>query len=140
MLRAGVDGLAEGARDGGHPTPRALAVTVLTSEADASAIGKRLALAQAAGCDGVVCAASEAGEARGAPTRADGPRDPARGQRAERPGPRRHAPRRDPAGAEWIIVGRSVTAADDPPRAAARLTAEVDAALHDTSPSRGRGC
>ena len=42
------------------------------------------------------------------------------------------------AGAEWIIVGRSVTAADDPQRAAARLTAEVDAALHETSPSRRR--
>ena len=31
MLEAGVTGLAEGARDGGHQPPRALAVTVLTS-------------------------------------------------------------------------------------------------------------
>src|SRR6516164_8759856 len=60
MLRAGVHGLAEGAGEGGHKPPIALAVTVLTSEADASAAAARLELARAAGCDGVVCAAAEA--------------------------------------------------------------------------------
>jgi len=64
MLRAGVDGLAAGARDAGHDPPVALAVTVLTSEPDASAVPERLRAAQRAGCDGVVCAAGEAGGAR----------------------------------------------------------------------------
>src|SRR5438132_6638777 len=35
MLRAGVDGLSEGAHAGGMPTPTALAVTILTSDGDA---------------------------------------------------------------------------------------------------------
>ena len=138
MLRAGVAGLVEGARDGGHAPPRALAVTVLTSEPDTSGVEKRLALAQAAGCDGVVCAASEASEARalalapmvpGVRLAGSAANDQAR---VATPHEAIHA------GAEWIIVGRSVTAADDPQRAAARLTAEVDAALHETAPGRRR--
>jgi orotidine-5'-phosphate decarboxylase len=138
MLRAGVAGLAEGARDGGHAPPRALAVTVLTSEADTSAINKRLALAQAAGCDGVVCAASEAAEARALHLAPMVPGIRLAGSAANDQA--RVATPHDAihAGAEWIIVGRSVTAADDPPRAAARLTAEVDAALHERTPSRHR--
>src|SRR5205085_845067 len=35
MLRAGVDGFREGAAAGGLPEPTALAVTILTSDADA---------------------------------------------------------------------------------------------------------
>src|SRR5205823_10120254 len=50
MLEAGVTGLAEGARDGGHQPPRALAVTVLTSETDVSAFDARLEAAATAGC------------------------------------------------------------------------------------------
>ena len=38
MLRAGIEGLAAGARDAGHDRPVALAVTVLTSEPDARAV------------------------------------------------------------------------------------------------------
>src|SRR4029453_2464416 len=37
MLAPGVKGLADGARAGGHPPPKALAVTVLTSESDVAA-------------------------------------------------------------------------------------------------------
>ena len=58
MLEAGVTGLADGARDGGHQPPRALAVTVLTSETDVSAFDARLEAAATAGCDGVVCSRS----------------------------------------------------------------------------------
>ena len=43
MLRAAVEGLADGARDASLPSPVALAVTVLTSDADASAFDARLA-------------------------------------------------------------------------------------------------
>ena len=59
MLRAGVDGLREGARDAGHAPPIALGVTVLTSESDTSAFATRLVAARASGCDGVVCSGHE---------------------------------------------------------------------------------
>ena len=42
MLRAGVEGLAEGARDAGHARPVALAVTVLTSDPNVDALDARL--------------------------------------------------------------------------------------------------
>ncbi len=70
MLRAGIDGLAEGARDAGHDAPIGLGVTVLTSDRDTSAFASRLHAAIAAGCDGVVCSWLEIahGTARRAPT------------------------------------------------------------------------
>ncbi|HEY6316739.1 MAG TPA: orotidine-5'-phosphate decarboxylase, partial [Acidimicrobiia bacterium] len=132
MLRAGVAGLADGARDGGHTAARALAVTVLTSEADGSAVDKRLGVARSAGCDGVVCATAEAAAARALHLAPMVPGIRLAGSAANDQA--RVATPHDAihAGAEWIIVGRSVTAADDPTRAAARLAAEVDAALHET--------
>ena len=42
MLRAGVCGLKEGARDAGHEPPYALGVTVLTSDANTDAFDQRL--------------------------------------------------------------------------------------------------
>jgi orotidine-5'-phosphate decarboxylase len=59
MLRAGVDGVRQGAGEAGHATPVPLAVTVLTSDADASAFDARLAAAIEAGCGGVVCSVHE---------------------------------------------------------------------------------
>ncbi len=64
MLRAGVEGLADGARDGGHARPLALAVTVLTSDPDVDAMDARLDVARDAGCDGVVCAGTDVERAR----------------------------------------------------------------------------
>jgi orotidine 5'-phosphate decarboxylase subfamily 1 len=85
MLRAGVEGLAEGAERAGLPHPVALAVTVLTSDGDAPAhiLGHRVAAAVEAGCGGLILAAADV--------------------RNPRPGPaghagRRHRPRRRPAG------------------------------------------
>src|SRR5262245_16863852 len=49
MLRAGVEGLAEGARDAGHVRPVALAVTVLTSDPNVDAMDARLDDARNAG-------------------------------------------------------------------------------------------
>ena len=58
MLRAGVEGW--GRRGRGRPTgPVALAVTVLTSDPDASAFPTRLEAAVAGGCGGVVCSVRE---------------------------------------------------------------------------------
>src|SRR3954468_2219731 len=61
MLRAGVEGLAEGAERAGHPEPCALAVTILTSDAVAPAhiLPKRVAYAIEAGCGGLVCAVED---------------------------------------------------------------------------------
>ena len=59
MLRAGVEGVREGARDAGLAAPVPLAVTVLTSDPDASAFDARLACAIEAGCGGVVCSVHE---------------------------------------------------------------------------------
>jgi orotidine-5'-phosphate decarboxylase len=130
MLRAGIAGLTEGARDGGHAPPIALAVTVLTSEPDTSLIGERLHIAHDAGCGGVVCAAAEAGAARALDLASMVPgirlsdSDTNDQARVATPAAALHA------GATWIILGRAVTAADDPEAAAARVTQETTAAFH----------
>jgi orotidine-5'-phosphate decarboxylase len=131
MLEAGVTGLAEGAREAGHPAPVALAVTVLTSEADVSAFDERLDCAVAAGCGGVVCSAQEiAVVKRRAPALAtmvpgirlagDVPHDQAR---VASPG---DAIAR---GADWLVIGRTVTAAPDPEAAAESVTRDAADAL-----------
>jgi orotidine-5'-phosphate decarboxylase len=59
MLRAGVEGLLEGAANAdAEEPPSPLAVTVLTSDVDAPAslLEERAGIAAAAGCVGVVCA------------------------------------------------------------------------------------
>ena len=57
MLRAGVEGLAEGS-DG---AAQVLGVTILTSDADRSrdVLEERVALARDAGCGGVICSAAD---------------------------------------------------------------------------------
>ncbi len=125
MLRAGVDGLADGARDAGHARPVALAVTVLTSDPNVDAMDERLDVARAGGCDGVVCAGSdvERARARGLRTMVPGIRlagDDVNDQaRVDTPG---DAIAR---GADWLVIGRSVTGADDPERAAAEVARAV---------------
>jgi len=63
MVRAAVEGMAEGAAaaGAGGPSQGVLAVTVLTSELEAPGpiLEKRAALAASAGCRGVVCAARD---------------------------------------------------------------------------------
>jgi orotidine-5'-phosphate decarboxylase len=132
MLRAGVEGLAEGAGNAGLPTPTALAVTVLTSDSEAPPhiVPKRVKVALEGGCGGIVCAAADLNEIR---------------QYAPAlvkvvPGIRpAGSPRHDQAraatpaealegGADLLVVGRAVTQADDPAAAAAALTAELTAA------------
>ncbi len=129
MLRAGVEGFRSGASEGGHPTPVALGVTVLTSEANTDAFGARLDAARDAGCDGVVCSALEIATV-GAST-----------LRTMVPGLRRSGDATDdqvrvatPAdaaagGADWMVIGRTVTGSADPELASAELVAEVERAL-----------
>jgi orotidine-5'-phosphate decarboxylase len=132
MLRAGVEGLGEGASNAGLSTPTALAVTVLTSDSEAPPhiVPKRVKVALEGGCGGIVCAAADLSEIRQyAPTLVK-----------VVPGIRpAGTPRHDQAraatpaealsgGADLLVVGRAVTQADDPVAAAAALTAELTAA------------
>ncbi len=129
VVRAGVEGLRDGARDAGHVPPMALGVTVLTSDPDASAMPKRLRVARTAGCDGVVCAGTDVPSARALSlsTMVPGIRpagsDVDDQARVDTPG---DAIAR---GADWLVIGRAVTAASDPEKAAEDITREVARAL-----------
>ena len=130
MLRAGVEGLAEGAEGAGLPHPTALAVTILTSDGDAPPhiLGHRVAAAVEAGCGGLVLAAADVREAKqlaprlltvvpGIRMASADPHDQAR------PATPRHAV---DAGADLLVVGRTVTAAPDPAEAAQALVASLE--------------
>ncbi|MCU0309604.1 MAG: orotidine-5'-phosphate decarboxylase [Acidimicrobiales bacterium] len=130
-LRAGVEGLAEGAAAVGLPAPTALGVTVLTSEAaDPGALVERLGVAVEAGAGGLVCAASDLGEAA---RLAPGLVRVVPGIRPAGVGADDQARPATPAaaiagGADLLVVGRAVTRDADPRAAAAALAAEVLAA------------
>lgn len=133
MLRAGVEGLLAGAERAGVEPPVALAVTVLTSEADAppELLRERTGRAVAAGCGGVVCAADDVAVVRSV--------DPS--LLCVTPGIRPAGTGRDDqarvatpaaavgAGADLLVVGRAVTAAPDRALAAAAVHDEVITAL-----------
>jgi orotidine-5'-phosphate decarboxylase len=131
MLAAGVEGMTAGAAEAGMERPVPIAVTVLTSEPDASAFEPRLQAAIAAGCGGVVCSVQELARVqRGAPgfvTIVPGVRlaGSASHDQARIGTPGAVAA----AGADLLVVGRTVTAAADPEDAARRLHDEVAAAL-----------
>jgi len=125
MMRAGVQGLVDGATNAGLEVPSSLAITVLTSddEAPPHIMPKRVGLAAEAGCTGIVCAVSELTEAYHYAPRLQRvvagirlPGDPVDDQRK--------AASPDEAlsgGADLLVIGRSVTRADDPVAAAVRL-------------------
>ena len=130
MLRAGVEGLTEGAESAGLPHPTALAVTILTSDGDAPAhiLGHRVAAAVEAGCGGMVVAAADVREAKQLAPRllaivpgirmvASDPHDQAR------PATARQAV---DVGADLLVIGRTVTGAPDPQAAAAALVASLE--------------
>jgi orotidine-5'-phosphate decarboxylase len=129
MLRAGVDGLREGASRAGLPDPYPLAVTVLTSDPGAPPhiLPARVALAAETHCGGIVCAAADLQEARRiAP-------DLLRVVPGIRPlGSDRHDQARAATpreaidnGADLLVIGRAVTEADDPVAAAEAIVAEL---------------
>ncbi len=140
MMRAAVDAAGEASAKLGVARPACLAVTVLTSMAadDLAETGvsgalldqvKRLAgLAQAAGADGVVCSPKEVSALRAlcgedfhlvipgirplwAATN-DQKRVLTPAEAVE-------------AGADWLVIGRPITAAADPAEAARRIQAEL---------------
>ena len=129
MLRAGVEGFTTGARKAGLDDPKALAITVLTSDADAPShiVPSRLRVAIEAGCEGIVCSAADLKDIREMSPRtmrvvpgirADG------GDRHDQP----HAVTPAQAleqGADMLVIGRAVTLADDPAAAAEALFSEI---------------
>ncbi|HEY5013385.1 MAG TPA: orotidine-5'-phosphate decarboxylase [Acidimicrobiia bacterium] len=131
MLAAGVEGMTAGAAEAGMERPIPIAVTVLTSEPDAGAFEPRLQAALAAGCGGVVCSVQELARVqRSAPgfvTIVPGVRlagsDSDDQARIGTPGAVAAA------GADLLVIGRTVTAAADREDAARRLHDEVAAAL-----------
>lgn len=129
MVRAGVEGLREGAAKAGLSEPVALAVTVLTSEPDASThlLHQRVAAGLDGGCDGFVCGAPDLPDVRQLAPRAVLVTPGIRPEGAPVDDQARVAtPARAVAdGADLLVVGRAVTAADDPVAAARSIAAEV---------------
>lgn len=132
MLRAGTEGMLEGAALAGLPEPTPLAVTVLTSDGDAPAhiLGSRLRIAMEGGCRGVVCAASDLAEVRMLAPRmvrvvpGIRPKDALPNDQA-RPATPSEA---RSAGANLLVVGRAITAAPDRVAASIAIADEVAAA------------
>ena len=131
MLRAGVEGLAEGAGNAGLAQPTALAVTVLTSDSEAPPhiVPKRVSRGRGRLRRHRVRGGRPRRDPRSTHRAAQGgPRHPL-GRHAEaRPGPGGDAGEALAGGADLLVVGRTVTQADDPVAAAAALTAELTAA------------
>jgi orotidine-5'-phosphate decarboxylase len=129
VLSAGVDGFTEGALAAGLPAPVPLAVTVLTSDSGAPAhiLPKRVELAIEAGAKGLICAGPDVPFIRELVPRftivVPGTRSPG-------------APMHDQArvstpaealdaGADILVIGRAVTAAADPVKAAEDLVSAL---------------
>ena len=133
MLRAGTEGMLEGAALAGLEEPVPLAVTILTSDdtAPSHILGNRLRLAMEAGCKGVVCAASDLKEvgllaprmARVVPGIRPGLVDVHDQARAATP------TEAAVGGATLLVIGRAVTQAPDRAFAAAQIASEVTDAL-----------
>jgi orotidine-5'-phosphate decarboxylase len=133
MLRAGSEGMLEGAALAGLEAPTPLAVTILTSDDSAPShiLGKRLMLAMEGGCKGVVCAASDLREVRQlAPRMAT----VVPGIRPASVPVHDQARAASPAeavggGASLLVIGRAVTEAPDRKLAAANIAAEAASAV-----------
>ena len=131
MLRAGIEGLREGAREAGHVAPVALAVTVLTSDARTDAFDERLDVTVGAGCDGVVCSAHEIAAVRARDARLATMVPGIRLAGGEHHDQARVATPEEAvrAGADWLVIGRPVTGAADPEAAATEVAQSVAAGL-----------
>lgn len=140
MMKAAREAAREAAEDAGVPVPLVIAVTVLTSldDADLAAVGQRnpaesqaarlAELAQSARLDGVVCSPKEILAIRRA-CRGDfklivpgiRPLWSATGDQKRFSSPA--AALKD--GADYLVIGRPITAAPDPAEAARRIAEEI---------------
>ncbi|MGI9624707.1 MAG: orotidine-5'-phosphate decarboxylase [Acidimicrobiales bacterium] len=129
MLRAGVEGLAEGAAEAGLEPPVALGVTVLTSDGTAPdhIVPQRVRIAAEAGCGGLVCAAKDLKDARTLAPRlvrvvpGIRPAGLSNDDQANVATPGEAMA----AGADVLVIGRAVTAAQDPAVAANEIVSEL---------------
>lgn len=129
MLRAGADGLAEGAAAAGLPEPTSLAVTILTSDdtAPPHVLGNRVRNAMEGGCGGIVCAAADVAEAKRLAPRMVAVVPGIRLAGADADDQARAATPQVAlaAGADLLVVGRTVTRAEDRAAAAAAVADAV---------------
>ena len=133
MLRAGIEGLTEGAVSAGLPVPMVLAVTILTSDTDApeDLLRHRVGVAVAAGCPGVICAVGDLPIVR---SQAPSIVAVTPGIRPAGVAAHDQARTATPAiaiaeGADVLVVGRAVSGALDPAMAAEAIAVEVATAL-----------
>ncbi len=140
MLEAAARGAAEGAEQAGHPAPRVLAVTVLTSldQSDLSDIGVQrpvdqqvLTLAKLtrdAGCGGVVASPKELSLLREALPPPFGILTPGIRPKGSAAGDQKRVMTPAQAvelGADWLVVGRPIRSAEDPVAATRAILAEM---------------
>jgi len=129
MVRAGAEGLREGAAQAGSAEPVALGVTVLTSDPEASAhvLHQRVAAGLDGGCGGFVCAAPDVATVRQLAPRALLVTPGIRPEGSPVDDQARVATPRQAldAGAGLLVVGRPVTRADDPVAAARALVTSL---------------
>lgn len=129
MVRAGVEGLREGAAGAGLPEPVALGVTVLTSEPDAPThlLRQRVTAGLEGGCGGFVCGVPDIPTVHQIAPRSLLVTPGIRPAGAPVDDQGRVATPRDAlaAGAGLLVVGRPVTRADDPAAAARALVASL---------------
>jgi orotidine-5'-phosphate decarboxylase len=130
MLKAGVAGLQNGARNAGLEDPVAVAITVLTSDANAPEhiVPNRLRVAVEAGCGGIVCSGRDLKDAREFSPRTlrvvPGIRA-AGAEQHDQPNP--VTPSVALAeGADLLVIGRAVTLAEDPAAAAVELFSTLE--------------
>jgi orotidine-5'-phosphate decarboxylase len=129
MLRAGVEGFVEGALAAGFERPVALAVTVLTSDNDAPEhiLPKRIGLAIESGAGGVICAGTDVQLVKELAPRLKAVVPGTRPVGAATHDQARVTTPHDAiaAGADLLVIGRAVTHADDPVRAAQALVGAI---------------
>lgn len=129
MLRAGVEGLAEGADSAGLPSPTSLAVTVLTSDdtAPPHIVPNRVRVALESGCGGIVLAASDLQTARELAPRLTRVVPGIRLAGGDRHDQARAATPQEAVanGADLLVIGRAVTRAADPAAAAAAIVSAI---------------
>jgi len=119
----------EAAETAGDARPRLVAVTVLTSlQAEPQTVLQLARMALAAGADGLVCSGHEIAMLRDAFGKTPllivpgiRPAGAATGDQARTVTPRAAAA----AGADWLVVGRPITEAENPAAAAAAIAAEI---------------
>lgn len=144
MMKAFGEGARAAAAKAGHPAPKLIAVTILTSldAAGLRAVGfegspreaaLRLAiLAKESGLDGVICSPEEIETIRAALGRDFLLVVPGVRLRGEAAGDQRRVATPSEAiraGADLLVVGRPITGAADPAAAARAIVAEIAAAL-----------